>query len=79
MRKYLGLHKCKFLMYAAAPLKQQTIDYMATFDMPIFELYGLSETTGAITSPLSNQYDLDKGGMPTPGMHVRIADPDADG
>ena len=52
---------------------------MATFDMPIFELYGLSETTGAITSPLSNQYDLDKGGMPTPGQHVKIANPDADG
>lgn len=79
MKKHLGLDKCKFMMYAAAPLKQQTIDFLATFDMVVYELYGLSETTGAITSPLQDQYDIEKGGMPTPGSHVRIADPDSQG
>lgn len=79
MQSFLGLDKCKIMMYGAAPLKQSTIDFFASFDIPLFCMYGLSETTGATTITLQNQYALSIGGMAINGSHIKIANPDSEG
>jgi len=48
-KEALGLDKAKVLTYAAAPLKQATTRYFASWDMPLLNIYGLSETSGAVT------------------------------
>jgi len=49
IRQAIGLDKCRFFLYGAAPLKQTTVDYFNSLNMPLFNCYGLSETTGGAT------------------------------
>jgi long-chain-fatty-acid--CoA ligase ACSBG len=79
MQSFLGLDKCKIMMYGAAPLKQSTIDFFSGFDIPLFCMYGLSETTGATVITLQHQYALGIGGMAINGSHIKIANPDTEG
>jgi len=37
------------MFFGAAPMKQTTVDYFASLDMVIFNIYGMSETSGATT------------------------------
>lgn len=45
----LGLDETHFFVFGAAPLKETSINYFASLDMPLFNMYGLSETTGSAT------------------------------
>lgn len=45
----LGLDQTRLFCFGAAPLKQTTIEYFASLDIPLFNYYGLSETTGGAT------------------------------
>ena len=42
----LGLDRCKLFLSGAAPIMRQTIDYFASLNIPIMEVYGMSECTG---------------------------------
>jgi len=42
----LGLDRCVSFFSGAAPLSPETIQYFASIDIVICELYGLSETNG---------------------------------
>lgn len=42
----LGLDKSKAYIYAAAPLKSATEDYFMSLDMPLLNIYGMSECAG---------------------------------
>jgi long-subunit acyl-CoA synthetase (AMP-forming) len=45
IKQALGLDQAKVFIYGAAPLKQSTNDYFASLSMPLFNCYGMSETT----------------------------------
>jgi len=45
----LGLDKCRAFISGAAPIKQTTVDYFASLDIPIMGAYGMSETTATCT------------------------------
>lgn len=45
----LGLNKCKFCITAAAPISPETKDFFDSLNLPLHDIYGLSETTGPIT------------------------------
>ena len=49
VRKALGLDRAKLLFTAAAPISKQTLDYFSSLDIPLLELYGMSESGGALT------------------------------
>lgn len=55
-RKSLGLHHCRQFFNLGLGLPRATMDYFLSLNMPIFELYGLSESTGIHT--LSRQQDF---------------------
>lgn len=55
-RRFLGLHRCPQLFNMGLGLPQATRDYFLSLDMPVFELYGLSESSGIHT--LSRQQDF---------------------
>ncbi len=49
IKQAIGLDQANIFLFGAAPLKQTTIDYFASLDIPILNMYGLSETTGSTT------------------------------
>jgi long-chain-fatty-acid--CoA ligase ACSBG len=66
-------------IYGAAPLKQTSVDYFASLDMPMFNLYGMSETCGATTIHTFNKFRLDAAGFCLPGTDLIIKTPDENG
>lgn len=48
VRRGCGLDKCKLLYTGAAPLSAETMNYLRSVDMPLLEVFGMSESTGAI-------------------------------
>jgi long-subunit acyl-CoA synthetase (AMP-forming) len=49
IKKALGLDRIEKLFYGAAPLKYDTSEFFASLNMPITSIYGLTETSGAVT------------------------------
>ena len=46
VRKALGLDRCHFQMTGAAPANEDTLTYFMSVNLPLYEMYGMSETTG---------------------------------
>jgi len=79
IKKAIGLDQCEFHFFGAAPLKKSTIEYFASLDIILFNLYGMSETSGATTIHDFDNFRLDAAGFTLPGCDLRIADPDENG
>ena len=47
VRKALGLDRCHFPITGAAPITSDVLDYFMSINIPIHEMYGMSETTGS--------------------------------
>jgi len=43
---------------AAAPIARSVLDFFLDFDIPIYELYGMSESTGPQTLSLYRTWDV---------------------
>jgi len=50
IKKALGLDKTQIFCFGAAPLKKTSVDYFASLNIPLFNMYGMSETSGGTTS-----------------------------
>lgn len=48
--------------FGAAPLKQSTIKYFASLNILIYNVYGMSETTGAASMHSIDNYKIDTAG-----------------
>lgn len=66
-------------LFGAAPLKQASIEYFASLDMPLFNVYGMSETAGATTIHSFTRFRLDAAGFCLPGTDLKILNPDVNG
>lgn len=49
VRKSLGLDRAKMIFTAAAPISRQTLEYFQSLNIPLCEIYGMSEAAGALT------------------------------
>jgi long-chain-fatty-acid--CoA ligase ACSBG len=79
IKQALGLDQCLYFFYGAAPLKQSSIDYFASLDIPLFNMYGLSETSGSTTVSGHHDFSLKHAGKQMSGGHIKIADQDEKG
>lgn len=75
----LGLEKCEVNCYGAAPLKKSTRDFFCELDMPLLNLYGMTETSGGATFSNIIKFKLDTCGFPLPGTEMKIHNPDENG
>lgn len=75
----LGLDQAVAFYFGAAPLKQASIAYFASLDIPIFNVYGMSETTGATTIHSALNFRLDTAGYAVAGSDLKIGNPDEHG
>ena len=65
-------------MYGAAPLKKTSLDFFISIDMALFNMFGMSETTGATTMHRGNRFSMDSCGGQIPGTDIKIDKPMAD-
>jgi long-chain acyl-CoA synthetase len=61
---------------AAAPINPDLILFFQTLGIPLFELYGMSETTGPATTNLPGAFKLGSVGKALPGVEVRLGEDD---
>mmetsp|Transcript_8502 Transcript_8502/g.14678 ORF Transcript_8502/g.14678 Transcript_8502/m.14678 type:complete len:906 (+) Transcript_8502:132-2849(+) len=72
VRGALGLDRCKFQLTGAAPISAETLRYFGSLNIPIYELYGMSESTGPHTVSYPGHYLLGSCGPVLPGCEIKI-------
>jgi long-chain acyl-CoA synthetase len=76
VREQLGMDQVQLAITAAAPINPDLILFFQTLGIPLFELYGMSETTGPATTNLPGAFRLGSVGKALPGVEVRLGDED---
>jgi len=70
----LGFDRARRLVSGAAPIAPDVLEFFASLDMPIREIYGQSEDSGPTSYNLPGQTKVGSVGAPLPGLQVKIAD-----
>lgn len=58
VRAGLGLDRCKLCLTGAAPITKDTLEYFMSLNIPIYEVYGMSESTGPHTMSSSDNFHI---------------------
>lgn len=58
VRKAIGLDRCTKCYTGAAPITRETLEFFLSLNIPVLELYGMSESTGPHTISLSHAFRL---------------------
>jgi long-chain acyl-CoA synthetase len=74
VREGLGMDQVFIAITAAAPVNPELIRFFMTIGVPLFELYGMSETTGPATTNLPGAFKVGSVGKALPGVEVKVAD-----
>ena len=76
VRQAMGLTRQRALISGAAPIPPATLDFFASLDMTILEIYGQSEDTGPTTTNRPGAVKYGSVGQPIDGVEVKLADND---
>ncbi|KAI1882877.1 hypothetical protein AGOR_G00239430 [Albula goreensis] len=79
VRKALGLDRCTKCYTGAAPITKETLEFFLSLDIPLYELYGMSESSGPHTLSLPNAFRLSSCGKVITGCKTKIFNPDETG
>ncbi|MBZ6226485.1 AMP-dependent synthetase/ligase [Streptomyces olivaceus] len=74
LRAAIGLDQCRRAFSGAAPVPAAVLEFLASMGLPVYEVWGLSETTGAATVGAPGAFALGSVGRPGPGVEVKEAD-----
>ena len=58
VRAALGFDRCRACFTGAAPITKETLEYFMSLNLPLFELYGMSESTGPHTISWMDGYHI---------------------
>ena len=77
----VGLQQCEIFAVGAAPMRRKVHEYFMSINIPLMELYGLSESSGPHTLNLiqPDGWKVESCGKPIKGVQIKIADPDENG
>ncbi|WP_221350333.1 AMP-dependent synthetase/ligase [Streptomyces beigongshangae] len=73
LRRAVGLDECHRAFSGAAPIPPGVLEFLASMGLPVYEVWGLSETTGAATVSTPEVFALGSVGRAGPGIEVREA------
>ncbi|KAG5280469.1 hypothetical protein AALO_G00060360 [Alosa alosa] len=79
VRSALGLDNCKACYTGAAPITKDTLEYFMSLHIPLFEVYGMSESTGPHTISCQEGFCITSCGKEVPGCNTKLDNPDKDG
>ena len=84
VREAIGLDRCRILYSGAAPNSQETLKYFLSLDMSVYDLYGMTETTGPHTGQgglwgREEKINVGSVGKTYPGCMTKLVNQDVDG
>ncbi|XP_031696722.1 long-chain-fatty-acid--CoA ligase ACSBG2-like, partial [Anarrhichthys ocellatus] len=79
VRDSLGLDRCKLCFTGAAPITKDTMEFFMSLNIPLLELYGMSESSCPHTISTDTYYHLTSCGKVMPGCKTKLGNPDEDG
>ena len=74
VKEVLGFDRCRLQITAAAPISKETLEFFLSFNLPLFEIYGMSESSGPATLSYPGQFRVGKTGVVMSGGQVKVAD-----
>jgi long-chain acyl-CoA synthetase len=74
LKLLLGLDQVTWAGSAAAPMPIEVARFMAGLGLKVYDVYGMTETCGAVTANGPGGFRLGTVGRTNPGMEVRLAD-----
>jgi len=72
VRKMIGIHRARFLLTGAAPISPDLIRWYLSLGVPMFEVWGMTETAGLSTSMQGSRIKPGSIGKAAPFNEVRI-------
>lgn len=75
----MGFDRCQTFCSGAAPMNTDTKKYFMSLDMPITEIFGMSETSGGHSFSTEDAPSFDTIGKGLPGVLTKIKNPDENG
>lgn len=67
----LGLSEARLMFSAAAPIDLSTVQFLASFGLPLFEIFGMSESSGPTTFHTLGQWKMATAGKAMRGSIVK--------
>lgn len=74
IRSALGLDQIKLAISGAASIPAEVIEFFVGLGIPIIEVWGLSETTGAATKTTAENLKVGTVGKPVAGVEIKLAE-----
>lgn len=74
LKLLLGLDQVRWAGSASAPMPVETTRFMAGLGLKVYDVYGMTETCGAVTANGPGGFRMGTVGRATPGMEVKIAE-----
>ena len=74
LKLLLGLDQVVWAASAAAPMPLEVAKFMAGLGITVFDVYGMTETCGAVTANGPQGFKLGTVGRATPGMEVTLGE-----
>ncbi|XP_078530572.1 long-chain-fatty-acid--CoA ligase ACSBG2-like isoform X3 [Lissotriton helveticus] len=75
----LGLDRCTLCMTGAAPITNDTMDFFLSHNIPLMEVYGMSECSGPHTTSQPDTFRITSCGTEMESCRTRIHRPEEDG
>lgn len=79
VRKALGLDRCNKCFTGAAPITKDTLEFFLSLNIPLYELFGMSESSGPHTISVPEAFRLTSVGKEIPGCKTKLQSPDEEG
>ena len=74
IRSLLGLDRVTWAGSASAPMPLETARFFAGLGMAVYDIYGLTETTGSVTACGPDAFKLGTVGRAVPGVEMAVAE-----
>ena len=72
-KRAIGFDRVRYFSCGAAPIPEETLRFLHGLDIPVRELWGMSETCGAGTTNLPGVTKIGSVGRAHPGLDLKIA------
>ena len=75
----LGLDRCRLSFVGAAPVTMETLRYFQSINIPLYELYGMSECSGPQTVSIPGHIRSGSCGVAIDGCEMKVINEDEEG
>ncbi len=72
-KRAMGFDRLRYVACGAAPIPEETLRFLNALDIPVRELWGMSETCGAGTTNIEGATKVGSVGKPHPGLELKIS------